>query len=302
VPATLFVADGQCEPHVPDMAKLDVLVVGATGRQGSAVTRALLQGGHRVRALTRSLANPLADKLRQRGARLAWADLDDRSRVDEAAAGAAAIFAVTTSAADDQATELRHGRMLVEIAAAADAHLVYSTFAEPPPGVRLPQLATKAAIEAYMRERGGPYTLVYPAFFMDDLLREPWLGGIHAGRLALPLPEGRKLQQTARIDFARFVRLIIERRHQFLGQRVCIASDELTPVEMAASLARVLGHAVQHDATGRGTAELSVLDLVAITNGGCADVPALRHEFPEVNWHTLDGWARRQDWKERRTT
>lgn len=281
------------------MAKLDVLVVGSTGRQGSAVTRALLQTGHRVRALTRSLANPMADTLRQRGARLAWADLDDRPRIEEAAAGTDAIFAVTTSSPADQATELRHGRMLAEIAGSAGMHMVYSSFPASAGGLELPQMATKAAIEAHMRECGVAYTLVCPAFFMDDLLRDPWLAGLQAGRLPLPLEEGSKLQQTARVDLGRFVRLVMERRDEFLGRRVCIASDEMTPVEMAASLARVIGHAVLHDASGADAADVPALDRAVIANGGCADVAALRHDFPEVNWHTLDGWARRQDWKAR---
>src|SRR5688500_8384804 len=44
-------------PGGNSLPKLDVLVVGATGQQGGAVARALLQGGHHVRALTRNLAH-----------------------------------------------------------------------------------------------------------------------------------------------------------------------------------------------------------------------------------------------------
>ena len=28
-----------------------------------------------------------------------------------------------------------------------------------------------------------------------------------------------------------------------------------------------------------------------------ADIEGLRHEYPEVGWHTFEGWATEQDWR-----
>ena len=278
------------------MPKLDVLVVGATGRQGGAVARALLQGGHHVRALTRNLAHPAADALRLRGARLAWADLDDRPRLEDAAAGADAIFAVTTPFENGPETETRHGLTLIEVARTLGIpHLVYSSSM---PAVRItgvPQHDSKHEVEAYLRASALPHTVVCPAFQMENLLTGRCLEHLRRGELALPLPENQKLQQIARLDIGRFIRIVLERRDEFLGRRVCIASDELTPVAMGATLARVLGHRVTflpggvHDCDDRDNA-------ASHAAGACADIVALRSLYPDVNWHTLDGWARRQDW------
>jgi hypothetical protein len=41
---------------------------------------------------------------------------------------------------------------------------------------------------------------------------------------------------------------------------------------------------------------LSPLYELLERQGGCADVASLRRDYPEVNWHTLDGWAKRQTW------
>ena len=50
------------------MSKPDVVVVrGATGRQGGAVTRALLRDGRRPRAMTRKPEGPAARALALRG-------------------------------------------------------------------------------------------------------------------------------------------------------------------------------------------------------------------------------------------
>ena len=44
-----------------------VLVTGATGKQGGSVVQALLEKGHQVRGLTRSVDSKGAEKLRQLG-------------------------------------------------------------------------------------------------------------------------------------------------------------------------------------------------------------------------------------------
>ncbi|MEX1181783.1 MAG: NmrA/HSCARG family protein [Gemmatimonadota bacterium] len=272
------------------MPKLDVLVVGATGQLGGVVARALLQGGHHVRALTRNLAHPAADVLRLRGARLAWAGIDDTARMEDVAAGADAIFAVTTPAAGP-AAETRHGMALIELAGRLDIpHLVYSSSMQASAITGAEHSDSKHEVEQYLRASAVPYTIVCPGYFMENLLERDCVERLRRGELALPLRDDERLQQIARPDAGRFMRVVLERRSDFLGQRVCIASDELTPIEMAATLARVLGHSVTCVTT------CTASDAPCPGAGACADVVGLRSRFPEVNWHTLDGWAKRQDW------
>ncbi len=60
---------------------ITVAVAGATGKQGGAVSRALLERGHRVRALTRHPDSPAAKALHAAGAEPCQADLDDAGAV-----------------------------------------------------------------------------------------------------------------------------------------------------------------------------------------------------------------------------
>ena len=71
-----------------------IAVTGATGKQGGAVAHRLLDGGHRVRALTRNPDKPEARTLADRGAEVLRADLEDRASLDAALKGAAALFSV----------------------------------------------------------------------------------------------------------------------------------------------------------------------------------------------------------------
>jgi uncharacterized protein YbjT (DUF2867 family) len=284
------------------LPKLEVLVVGSTGRQGGAVARALLHGGHRVRALTRDLANPAADALRLRGARLAWADLDDETRMNEAVEGVDAIFAVTTPYDSGPDAETRRGLLLADLARRHGVrHFVYSSSVGSAQRTGVRVFDSKHEVEQCLRALSLPYTVVSPAFFMENLLTPRWLGFLQRGELSLPLTPGRKVQQVAVADIGRFVRLVMERRDEFLHRRVPIASDELTPVAMAATLARLLGRRVQHVVPDPTALRERNPDMAAMYEwlddyGRTADVVRLRADYPEVNWHTLDGWATRQDW------
>ncbi|MCP4196749.1 MAG: NmrA family NAD(P)-binding protein, partial [Proteobacteria bacterium] len=76
--------------------KQNVLVVGATGQQGGAVARVLLNKGHSVRALTRSADSKGASYLSAIGAELMVGDLMDPQSLKRAVEGVNSVFMVTT--------------------------------------------------------------------------------------------------------------------------------------------------------------------------------------------------------------
>ena len=284
--------------------KLDVLVVGSTGRQGGAVTNALLQGAHEVRALTRTLAHPVADAFRLRGARLAWADIEDQERLADVASGATAMFVVTTARGHGPAAETKHGLTLIDLARRLNVqHFIYSSLL--PAGARTGNAAwdSKHEIEQFLRASGVPFTIVCPAFFMENLSGDAHRDSLRRGDLSLPMASNRTLPQIAVADLGRFVRVIFEHRETFLGRRVPIASDELTPIAMAATLARISGKRLRHvDRPLRDDDGSADLCTWLAQNGSGADVNGLRQAWPQVNWHTLDGWAKRQDWSSLHTS
>ena len=78
-------ADGQ------NMERL-ILVCGATGKQGGAVARSLLERGFRVRALTRDPQKPEAQALTEQGAEVVQGDMEDRSALDKCSLKASTAF------------------------------------------------------------------------------------------------------------------------------------------------------------------------------------------------------------------
>ncbi len=283
------------------MRKLKVLVAGATGRQGAAVAQWLLASGHDVVAMTPELAHPAAMRLMRRGARLAWASYDDRAAVEEALQGCDGLF-LATSSAEGVDTETLHGTMMVDVASATSVrHVVYASVpaAAEPTGV--PHFDSKHSIEKRLKQQRVPHTVVAPAWLMENFLFPRFLEQFRAGRLALPYPAARKLQQVAVTDVARFVTLVFERCTEFVGERIPLAGDELTGLEMAATFARVMNRPLAYEeeplsSLWASDAELAgTFEHLARTEPA-VDVAAVRDRY-DLDWHTLDGWARQQSWE-----
>jgi uncharacterized protein YbjT (DUF2867 family) len=281
---------------------ITVLVSGATGRQGGAVARLLLDKGHAVRALTRRPGSAEAAALHASGADIHEGDLDDVAAVERAAEGADAFFLMATPYEEGPAAEVRQGQRAATAALRAGVkHLVYSSVAGANRDSGIPHFESKREVERFIELLGIPYTIVAPVFFMENLLSPQMLRGLETGTLAMPLPAGRALQMVPVADIAAFVRLALERPAQFQRARVEIASDELTGPEAAAVLSDVTRSTIGYAAVPLASVRQHSEDLARMwawfdQAGYACDLGALRASYPEVGWHDLRAWAREQDW------
>ncbi|HZZ83190.1 MAG TPA: NmrA family NAD(P)-binding protein [Anaeromyxobacteraceae bacterium] len=281
---------------------IEVLVAGATGQQGGAVARLLLEKGHRVRALTRHPGAPAAARLRALGAEIVQGDLEEGASIRSAAADADAFFLVATPFEEGPAAEIRQGLRAAEAARAAGVkHLVYSSVAGADRQTGIPHFESKHEIELRVANLGIPYTIVAPVFFMENLNGPAFLGGLRAGRLAMPLPASRRLQLIALADLAGLVRTIIERPTGFRGVRMEVASDELSGLDLARLLSRVTRQQIDYLELPLEELRERSEDLASMYEwldqvGYHADVAGLRRFWPEVGWHSFAQWALEQDW------
>jgi uncharacterized protein YbjT (DUF2867 family) len=136
---------------------------------------------------------------------------------------------------------------------------------------------------------------------MENFLADFLAAGIAKGSVSMALPATRRLQQIAVADIAQFAALVIERRESFLGQRIEIASDELTGATAATVLSEVSGRHIEYTALPVDTVRQWNKDLALMFEwfdrvGYDADVVGLRSLYPEVDWHRFSSWAREQDW------
>ena len=285
------------------MAQRFVLVTGATGGQGGAVTEALLAKGHRVRALTRKLDGAPAAGLRSNGVEVVAGSFDDPQSLKAAATGVDAIFALSTPFEGGPEVEIAQGKALADAAQAARvAHLVYASVSDADCATGVPHFDSKYEVEKYIQTLDVPWTVVAPAYFFDNALF-PWnVAALGEGRYRQPLPAGRALQQISKADIGRFSALVIEKREPFLRQRINIAGDEVTGHDAATALSKAIGRRIEYVEQPMAEVRAQSEDLARMYEwfdrvGYSADIGALRRDHPEVGWTSFEDWATAQDWQ-----
>lgn len=284
-----------------------VLVVGATGNQGGAVTTAAINDGHSVIAFTRDSGGDKEARLVEQGVDLAVGSLDEVDSIVRAAEGVDAMFAMTTPFAGLE-TEVRHGFNIAEAARAAEVpHLVFSSVSDAENHTRIGHFDSKWRIEERIGELGVPTTVVAPVFFMDNFLFPMNTADIAAGRLRQAVAADQPLQMVAANDIGLVAAMVMGSPDRFIGERISIAGDDLTGPEMARILSRVTGRTVEYQ-----TQPYEELDAMGsdwrrmyewFNEGGfTVDRPGLTSQFPDFEFQSFDQWADAQSWNTIPTT
>lgn len=228
------------------MAKNDrtILVTGATGHQGGAAMRHLHAKGFTVRALTRDPSSDRARALVGRGNEVVRGDLDDKASLAHALEGVYGVFSVQVSGQGAE-NEIRQGIDLADEAKRRDVrHFIYTSVASADQNTGIPHFDSKYRIEEHLRGTGMRYTILRPAFFMEN-----WLGmreQIEGGTLSFPLAPDTRLQQIAVDDIGAFAALAFEKSGHWQGRIVELAGDEPTMREVTEGLGRMAGREVRY--------------------------------------------------------
>ncbi len=281
-----------------------VLVIGATGKQGGAVAELLLKRGHDVTAYVRSPESPSARALSTAGARLVTGDLADPEALAAAARGVDAIFGLSVpfgSGGKDE--EVAQGRLLVDVAARAGAHLVYSSVrgADRQAETDIDHANSKQLVEAYLRGQEIRATVLGPVYFMENVLNVGF-SRLADGVLANPLSAGKPLDQVTVRDIAGLAVLAVEQPERFIGERIDVVSDRVTGEEAARILSEVLGREIPYQRLPLDQVRHWAGDEIADMfqhfedNTDFVDADGLHARYPDVGWHSYADWARTVDW------
>lgn len=245
-----------------------ILVVGATGNVGGAITRMLLTQGKPVRILARPQSNyqPLAEA----GAQVVMGDLKERASLDPACAGVDTVITTANSAqrgGDDnpQTVDFEGNRNLVDAAKAAGVkQFIFVSTHLANPNSPAPLFQAKGKTEDYLRASGVPYTIVAPNLFM-----EVWVATIVGmpamkGEPVTVVGEGsRKHSFISASDIAPFIVATVG-HPAAINQKLLIGGPEpLSFRDAAAIYGRVVGHEVPVRSVAPGEPILSLPLLMA---------------------------------------
>lgn len=266
----------------------EFLVFGATGQQGGAVTRALLEAGRKVRAFVRDPHSEKAKSLAADGVVLAAGDLFDRASIDHAMQGIHGVFSVQTSSPSGLLTdeqEVEQGKSIAHSAVSNGvAHLVYSSTGAAGKGhTGMGHFDSKSRIEDYVRSLPIVTTITRPASFMEMMML-PGMG-LNTGVFTYFMQPDQSMQMIALHDLGRINAQILCQPDLYAGRVIELSGQDITGKDLQNAFSHAAGRPIRYQ---RFSEELlSKNDFlkrltVLVDNGvvaGIADIAALESEF-----------------------
>jgi uncharacterized protein YbjT (DUF2867 family) len=228
---------------------LNPLIAGATGNQGGAVARRLLDRSFPVRGLTGDPKKPEAQALADQGAEVVQGDMEGHSAMARVLEGAYGVFSVQNFWEVGYSREVQQGNTVADAAKAARVeHFVYSSVGSAHRQKRIPHFDSKQEVEEHVREIELPYTILRPVFFKQNWegMREHILGGT----LVQPLDPDNPFQQVAIEDVGAFAAIAFEHPNEWIRREVDLAGGDQTTPEIAETFGRVVGREISSRCLG----------------------------------------------------
>jgi uncharacterized protein YbjT (DUF2867 family) len=159
-----------------------ILVIRATGTQGSAACAHLHRLGHNIHALVTDPSEARSQALSKFNAKIFPGTIDNRAAVDKAIAGCTGLYiALMPLVSDPEGSEPRQARLLIEAANAAGVnHVVISTsmsvdrpekLGAEPGSIMAKFLGWKLETERLVQDAGfETWTVLRPGYFMSNFL------------------------------------------------------------------------------------------------------------------------------------
>ncbi len=221
-----------------------IAVMGAAGKTGRAIVRALAARGQPVRALVRR-AEQRAEVLAGGATEAVVGDLHDAEAVTAALHGAQAVYHLCPNVHPD---EISIGQTVIAAAQAAGAErFVYHSVLHPQTE-DMPHHWRKLRVEEALFKSGLSVTLLQPTAYMQNLLAG-WAAITAQGVYRVPYAVASRLSLVDLRDVAEAAaRVLTEPGHAGATYEL-VGTPGLSQTEVAAALAEALGRPVRAEAT-----------------------------------------------------
>lgn len=217
-----------------------ILVTGAAGKTGQAVTTTLASSGIDVRVLVRHSGQQHV--VQSKGARSVMiGDLCDLTDVQEAVKGVVAVYHIAPNMHPD---EFLIGKNLIEASKAADVtHFVMHSVLHPQ-AEKMPHHWQKMRVEEFLFESGLPNTILQPTAYMQNILAN-WELITEKGVYAVPYPSGTRLSLVDLQNVADIAAKVLTEEGHYGAIYELVGTEPLSQVEVADELSSVLRHPIR---------------------------------------------------------
>jgi len=289
------------------MAPLQILVVGATGQQGSAAIAALsdtsiTENKPSILALTRSASSAKAQALlgKYPDIQLVEGDSQDPQPLLNAHPDIDSIFLVTVPPKEEEQSIDFIDAAIVQgvkhiVFASVDRGGEVASWDNP---TKVPHFASKHRIELHLREKcentKTQWTILRPTSFMDSY--NPGMFGQMMGALLATMPADCKIQFVSTHNIGMFAAKALLHSDAWAGRAVGLAGDEMTLQEVDEVFRRVTGHPAPRTWSIIGYAMRRLIEDARSSmdffekEGFRVDIASARREEPRLQ--TFEMWLR----------
>jgi uncharacterized protein YbjT (DUF2867 family) len=220
-----------------------IVVTGATGHQGGAVTRHLLNDGWRVRTLTRNPSGERARALKNLGAEVVKGDMGDRASLQPIFSSAYGVYSVQNPMISGLEVEIQQGKNVADVAHEANVqHLVYGSAGVGLGGTGIGSWESKLQIEAHIRDLDLPVTILRPMALMELMTDRVYYPAVSTWHVMPKLMgASRKVGWLAADDLGAIAATAFAQPAQFISQDLHLASDIQTIDECRRIYRTVMG-------------------------------------------------------------
>ena len=220
-----------------------IVVTGATGLQGGAVARRLLEDGWQVRGLTRNPASKRAQALGALGAEVVQGDMAEAASLRRAFEGAYGIYSVQNPFIGGPEQEVRQGKNVAEVARDVGVELlVYGSAGTGRKGTGVPSWETKLQIEDHMKALELPLTILRPTAFMELMTHKKFFPPVAAWQVMPKLMgSSRRLPWLCTEDLGVIGAKAFADPHSFAGKDLTLATDVRSLDECRSIYREVIG-------------------------------------------------------------
>jgi uncharacterized protein YbjT (DUF2867 family) len=231
-------------------------ITGITGKVGGAVARTLLAAGQTVRAVVRDPAR--AHEWAGLGCEIVKADMNDPASLTAAFKGAQGVFILPPSEFDPM-PGFPEARVVIDAvstalqAARPEKAVCLSTIGAQATETNL--LTQRTLMEQALRDLPMPVTFLRPGWFMENAAWDVATAQDQGMIASFLQPLDKAVPMVATADVGRVAAQLLQQ--SWSGVRVVELEgpQHVAPIEIAATFARILGHAVVAEVVERDTWE-----------------------------------------------
>jgi uncharacterized protein YbjT (DUF2867 family) len=219
-----------------------IVVMGATGLQGGAVTRHLLADGWHVRAVTRDPNSAKAKALQALGAEVIQGDMDEPDTLAPIFQGTYGVFSVQNPMISGVEREISQGKTVADTAAAGVQHLVYGSAGTSHKGTGVPSWESKLVVEEHIKSLGIPFTILRPMAFMELMTEKKFFPPVSTWNVMPQLMgNSTRIGWLSTHDLGFIAAKAFSEPQEFIGQELQLASDVRTLDECRTLYRTVMG-------------------------------------------------------------